>query len=58
MKVGGLVAKELHMYWIVAKAVLAEEGGSSVDGGSGGLVVVEQVTSQQDHIHLEGGERN
>ena len=47
-----LITDDLKLHRVVAKAVLVEEINGSDDCGSGWLVVVEQVATQDHSVHI------
>jgi hypothetical protein len=52
VKVEGLVGQDLYLDRIVAHAVATEKLYAPEERLAGGLVVVEQIATQQHHVHL------
>ena len=52
LEVSGLVTEHPEAHWPVAHAVLTQELHSAVQDRARGLVVVEQVPSLKDEVHL------
>ena len=52
MKVRLLIAEKLNLYRTIPETVLPKKGGGFVNCSSARFVVVEEISSEQDHIYF------
>lgn len=47
-----IAVEHTYLHRPVTKAVFVQQLDGTIDGGPGGLVVMEQVTTQEQHVHI------
>lgn len=47
-----VAVEQLNLHGLVPQTVLVQQLDGPIDGCPGGLVIMEQVPSQQQHVHL------
>lgn len=46
------IAQELKTDWLITQAVLSQKFGGNVHGLARGFVLMKEVSTKQDHVHL------